>query len=246
VLSPAAGLLLLALLGQQPKTYYWRDAAGQTHVTNTPPPADAEILEPPPPPAVEPGKPSARVVPVRQSDSLGGRQPVVLTEAQQQAWTALDAHLAQARAVGNRRTLEAAADSLVHDCLWGSGLWAMPLLPVLSLALMGLMGWWLAMGLRPDARIPLVGGFLLLGLGLGHLILNIFLYHPQAVRLRQNLELLELHMGAGRPPRPERRALLQLRYQALEQAAEPTRAPWQFPREVAALREAVKQVMVEP
>ena len=52
----ATGLLLLALLGQpQPRTYYWRDAAGQTHITNTPPPPDAQVLEAPPPPAVEPG-----------------------------------------------------------------------------------------------------------------------------------------------------------------------------------------------
>ena len=35
----AASLVCLALLGQgQPRTYYWRDAAGQTHITNTPPP----------------------------------------------------------------------------------------------------------------------------------------------------------------------------------------------------------------
>lgn len=246
MMSAAAGLLILALLGQQPRTYYWRDAAGQTHITNTPPPPDAQILEPPPPPAVERGKRGAGMVPLRQSDSRGGREQVVLTPIQQQAWTALDAHLATARSQGDRRTLLAVADSLIHDCLWGNGLWAMPALPLLALTLMGLMGWWLALGLRPGARIPLIGGFLLLGLAFGHLLLNIFLYHPQAARLRQNLELLELHMGTDGALRPERQALLQQRYQALERAAEPTQAPWRFPEEVRALREAVKQVMVEP
>ena len=243
MVTAAAGLLVLALLAQPSRTYYWRDASGQTHVTNTPPPSDAEILEPPPPPGVEPGRPH-RIQPLRQSENPGHRQ-VVLNPVQKQAWDALDQHLLKARAASDRRTLEAVADSLIHDCLWGNGLWAMPLVPLLSLALMGLMGWWLALGLNPGLRMPVVGGFLLLGLAFGHLLLNVFLYHPQSARLVQNLELLELHMG-GRVPRPERHALLQQRYQALEQAAEPTRAPWHFPGEVRALRETVKQVMVDP
>lgn len=242
----ATGLLVLALLGQQPRTYYWRDATGQTHITNTPPPANAELLDAPPPPAVEPGTTVARVVPVRQSDSQGGRQKVVLSPTQEAAWTALDTHLAKARAAGNRHTLEAVADSLIHDCLWGNGLWAMPMLPALALVLMGLMGWWLALGLPTDSRLPLMGGFLVLGLAFGHLLLNIFLYHPQSIRLRQNLELLELHLGTGKPLGLEHRAKLQKRYLALEQAAEPTQAPWRFPEEVRSLRQTIKQVMVEP
>jgi hypothetical protein len=242
----AASLLLLALLGPaEPRTYYWRDATGQTHITNTPPPADAEILESPPPPAVEPGK-SGRLVPIRQSASRGGNRQVVLTPVQQQAWQSLDQRLAKARSEGDRRTLEAVTDSLIWDCLWGSGLWAMPALPLLSVLLMGLMGWWLALGLRPGSQIPLVGGFLLLGLAFGHLLLNVFLYHPQSVRLRQNLELLEHHMGTGRTLRPEYRHLLQTRYQALDKAVDPLQAPWHFPAEVKVLREAMKRVMVEP
>ena len=242
----AAGLLVLALLGQpQLRTYYWRDAAGQTHITNTVPPSDAEILEPPPPPGVEPGK-ATRPEPVRQSASLGGHRPVVLNSVQEEAWDALNQHLAMARTEGDRRTLEGVADSLIHDCLWGSGLWAMPVVPLLSVVLMGLLGWWVALGLREGSQAPLVSGFLLLGLACGHLLLNVFLYHPQAVRLRQNLELLERHMGTGKALRPEYRTLLQRRYQALEQAAEPLQAPWRFPAEVRTLREAMKQVMVEP
>ncbi|WP_257306938.1 DUF4124 domain-containing protein [Geothrix campi] len=243
MVTAAAGLLVLALLGQPSPTYYWRDASGQTHVTNTPPPADAEILDPPPPPGVEPGR-RQRIQPIRPSESAGGRR-VVLNPIQKQAWDALDQHLLKARTASDRRTLEAVADSLIHDCLWGNGLWAMPLVPFLAFALMGLLGWWLALGQAPGLRLPVVGGFLLLGLAFGHLLLNVFLYHPQSARLQQNLELLEVHMG-GRMPRPERHALLQQRYQALAQAAEPTQVPWRFPGEVRALRETVKQVMVDP
>ncbi len=241
-----AGLLVLALLGQpRARTYYWRDAAGQTHITTAPPPSGAEMLDSPPPPAVEPGK-AVRPEPVRQSASKGGNRGVVLNSVQQEAWDALNQHLAKARTEGDRRTLEGVADSLIHDCLWGSGLWAMPVVPLLSVLLMGLLGWWLALGLREGSLAPLISGFLLLGLALGHLLLNGFLYHPQAVRLRQNLELLEQHMGTGKALRPEYRTLLQQRYQALEQAAEPFQAPWRFPAEVKTLREAMKQVMVEP
>jgi hypothetical protein len=91
-----------------------------------------------------------------------------------------------------------------------------------------------------------VTGFLLLGLALGHLLLNVFLYHPQALRLRQNLELLEQHMGTGRALRTDHQRLLQQRYQALEKAANPLQPPWQFPLEVDTLRAAMKQVMVDP
>jgi hypothetical protein len=241
-----AGLLVLALLGQaQPHTYYWRDVAGQTHITNTPPPPDAEILQAPPPPAIEPGK-AGRPELVRQSSSLGGQRQVTLSPLQRQAWGALDELLAKARNQGDRRTLEAAADSLISDCLWGHGLWVIPAAPVLAVALMGLLGWWLAIGLRSGLQVPMVTGSLLLGLALGQLLLNVFLYHTQAVRLRQNLELLEQHLGTGKALGPDHRRLLQQRYQALDQAADPLQPPWRFPVEVNALRAAMKQVMVEP
>lgn len=242
----AASLLCLALLGQaQPRTYYWRDAAGQTHITNTPPPGDAEILDAPPPTAVEPGRPGDLDL-IRPSAVRGGQSQLALTLTQKQDWEALDRHLAQARSRGDLRTLAAVTDSLIQDCLWGSGLWAMPALPVISVLLLGLLGWWVALGLRPTFHVPLVGGFLVLGLLFGHLLLNAFLYHPQAVRLRQNLERLEHHLGTGKALRPEQRASLQQRYQALEKATEFFSPPWRFPAEVKVLREAMKKVMVEP
>ncbi len=242
----AVALATLVLLGQAaPRTYRWRDAHGQVQITNTPPPPGAEVLEAPPPQAVEPGH-LGRPELVRQSANKGGHREVQLSPAQRQAWEALNRRLAKARSEGDRPTLEAVADSLIYDCLWGNGLWAMPAVPLLSVALMGLLGWWLALGFRSAPRLPLVAGFILLGAGFGHLVLNVFLYHPQAVRLRQNLELLEQHMGTGKALCPEHRTLLQHRYQALEQAAEPLQAPWRFPAEVKALRQAMKQVMVEP
>ncbi len=230
----------------QSRTYYWRDASGQTHITNTSPPSAAELLDAPPPVAVEPGQAYERPVPIRQSAGRGDHSDIVLTVAQQQVWSALDRELAKARATGDQRTLQAAGGYLIQDCLWGSGLWAMPLLPILSILLMVLLGWWLALGLPHRARLPLVLGFLGLGAAFGHLLLTVFLFHPQAVRLRQNLELLEYHSGLGRPLRAEQRSLLQAHYHALEAAADPLQPPWRFPSEVQKLRETVRQVMVAP
>jgi Domain of unknown function (DUF4124) len=241
-----AGILALALFGQaQPTTYYWRDAAGQTHITNTPPPPDAEVLQAPPPPAVEPGKTSRPEV-VRQSTGLDGQHQVQLSPVQQQAWGVMEERLARARAEGDRQTLEAVADSLVSDCLWGHGLWAMPAAPLVTVALLGLLGWWLALGLRTSLHAPLVAGSLLLGLVLGHVLLNALLYRSQAQRLRQNLKLLEQHLGAGKALRPEQRRLLELHQLALGKAADPRQPPWRFPLEVKTMRAILKQVMVEP
>ena len=241
-----AGLLALALLGQAaPRTYYWRDAAGQTHITNTPPPPGAEILETPPHPAVERGRVGRPDV-VRQGTGLDGDRQEMLSSVQLQAWDALDQRLAKARSEGDHQTPVIVADSLISDCLWSHGLWAMPAAPLLAVVLMGLLGRWLALGLRAGLHAPLIAGFLLLGLALGQVLLNVFLYHPQAARLRQNLELLEQHLGSGRALRQDHQRLLEQRYRALEQAADPLRPPWQFPLEVRNLRAALKQVMVEP
>lgn len=245
-MNAAAGLLVLALLGPPPaRTYTWRDAAGQTHITSTPPPPGAELLEPPPPPAVELGRP-APPLPRQEASGLEAPPREQLNSTQQQAWTSLDQHLARARAGKDQRTLEAVANSLLQDSLWGHGLWVMPLVPVLALALLGLLGWWFALGLPTSLRLPVLGGSLLLGLAFGHLLLTVFLYQPQAVRLQRNLELLELHLGIGRAPGPTQRALLQGHYRALEAATTLSQPPWRFPAEVRSLRADLKQVMVEP
>ena len=239
----APGLLALALLVQPKQVYQWRDAKGQPHVTNTPPPPGAELMEPPPPSAVAEGRPGSAGRP--RSPRMDHRR-AALSSAQQAAWRALEARLAGARAQHDRLTLEAVTDSLINESLWGGGLWAIPLLPALSVTLMGLLGWWLALGLRPGTQLPVVGGFLLLGLAFGQILLASFLYHPQAQRLRENMELLELHNGSLREVRPENQALLQRRYQAVEDAADPLQPPWRFPAQVAALRRDVQRVMVDP
>jgi hypothetical protein len=216
------------------------------HITTTPPPSDAEILEAPQAPGVEIESVARPEVVHQKNVDRSGHRQVTLSPAQKLAWAALDQKLAQARAQGDRRVLEAVTDSLIDDCLWGNGLWVMPVVPLLSVVLMGLLGWWLALGLSSGPKTPLIAGFLLLGLGFGHLLTKLLLYHPQSDRLRQNLELLEHHLGTGQDLRPEYQLRLQQRYLAMEQAAELQQAPWRFPAEVKALHATMTQVMLEP
>ena len=169
-----------------------------------------------------------------------------LTPAQREAWSALDQHLARARSAGDQRTLAATVESLFDDSLWGRGLWALSTAPLLGLALLGLIGWWVALGLRAPLRLPALVGFLLVGLALGQVLLATFLYRPQAARLRQNLQRLEVHTGLGRPLPAAERLRLRQRYADLERVASPAQPPWRFPGEVERLRRDFLQVMVAP
>ena len=240
-MRPIPGLMALLLLPQPRPMYHWRDAQGQLHVTDAPPPPDAVMvrmpsassaIQPEPPGAARPARP------VRAREA--GLSPV-----QRAAWQALDQRMALARSRNDPRTLEAIADSLVDDCLWNGGLWARPILPVLAIAVMGLLGWWLALAQGLALRIPILTGFLLLGMAFGQMLLAVFLYQPQAYRLRRNLALLEVHLG-GPDLSPAHAALLQQRYRALQEGAGTFQPPWRFPAEVLALRHALKQVVVDP
>lgn len=242
----AAGLLALALLAQPtPRAQAWRDAAGRTHITNTPPPPGAELLQPPSASGIETGKGTTLEPSLTAVASEAPPDPS-LTPAQREAWNALEQHLARARSAGDQRTLTATIESLFDDSLWGRGLWALALAPILTLALLGLSGWWVALGLRPPLRLPVLLGSLLLGLALGQALLGTLLYRPQAAHLKQNLQRLEVHTGLGQPLPAAQRLRLRQRYADLERSASPAQPPWRFPAEVQRLRQDFLQVMVAP
>ena len=242
----AAGLLALALLAQPTSpTHAWRDAAGRTHITSTPPPPGAVLLKPPSASAIENGT-ATPPEPTLVAPGPEAPPDPSLTPAQREAWSALDQHLSRARSTGDQRTLAATVESLFDDSLWGRGLWALAAAPLLGLVLLVLVGWWVALGLRAPLRFPVLAGFLLAGLALGQVLLATFLYRPQAARLRQNLQRMEVHTGLGRPLPAAERIRLRQRYADLERIASPAQPPWRFPEEVASLRRDFLQVMVAP
>lgn len=231
---------------QAPRVYRWKDDKGKIQITNTPPPPGAELLSDPPPPLALEADRGERLV-VRQSGRASRTKAADLTPEQVAAWEALDKAMAEARKQGNRRTLEAVVSLLIDQSRWSNGLGFVALLPLVALALMALLGWWIAYNLPRSQRRGVIAAFTFSGLVLGQILLSHFLYRPQFFRLRLNLTLLTDHyLGGDLRVGPKNRELLRERWAALEAATGPLNAPWRFPAEVGALEDTLKRVVVEP
>ncbi|MBI4912772.1 MAG: DUF4124 domain-containing protein [Acidobacteria bacterium] len=242
-----SALLLLALsvlLPGQTQMYRWKDKKGVEHVTNTPPPPGATALEVPP--AQNGREPGAGSPPAADPPERAPRKNLQgLSEQQLERWRALDLRLEEARNKKDAATIEAVVEGLFRESLWGSGLWALPLLPLATLAFLILLGWWIATGLRPPASVAVVGLAAVLGLGLAHLTLTRFLFRNQFLRLQSNLAVLEQHLG-GRSPRPSNQEALRQHLQTLEAAARPVSPPWAFFLETRAAEDTMIRVALDP
>ncbi|HJV23616.1 MAG TPA: DUF4124 domain-containing protein [Holophagaceae bacterium] len=229
-----------------PKVYRWKDEKGKIQITNTPPPPGAPVLEEPPPPMALESDRGDKLL-VRQSGGSARSKPADLNPEQQAAWEALDKALGQARRRGDKATLQAVVSSLISESRWSNGLGFVALMPAVALALMGLMGWWIAFNLPGSQRRPLIGAFVFSGLVLGQLMLCQFLYRPQFFRMRLNLTLLtDFYLGGDLRMGPKNREAVQAHWSKLEAASSPLSAPWRFPAEVSALEDTLKRVVVEP
>ncbi len=242
-----AALLLLASLslsGQQPQIYRWKDRSGREHVTNTPPPPDATPLSVPP--LENTKEPEAKPVPTPHPAPGDSLPPKPLSREQDLAWKATAQRLAEARGRGDVQVLESTADSILQEALWGNGAWALVLLPLTTLALVTLLGWWLASGLQRPLALALTLLFGLVGLGLAHLCLAHFVYRLQAQRLVSAVSALKQHLGTAQGPSPESLRKLDARLLSLEPTLQPSAPPWRFPQEVRTLGEVLRQVVVNP
>lgn len=238
-------LVLAGALGAQSEIYRWKDKKGKEHVTNTPPPAGAVPLEVPPPKNQKEAE-AGRAEAVAEPAPRAPEAPIPgLNDQQRERWKALDQRLEEARTKKDTATIEAVVEGLFRESLWGNGLWAIPLLPLATLALVGLLGWWAAGGLRQPLAGLLLSGALLAGLVLAQVTLSRFLYRNQYLRLQTNLAILERHLG-GRVPRAANRQALQQHYAALEAAARPLAPPWAFLLEARAAEDTMVRVALEP
>ncbi len=229
-----------------PQVYRWKDEKGNIQITNTPPPPGAELLtEAPPPMALEADRGDRLVV--RQSGRASRAKASDLTPDQVSAWEALDKAMGEARRQGHKKTLEAVVSLLIDNSRWSNGLGFVALMPAVALALMTLLGWWIAYHLPPFQRRILVGAFTFSGVVLGQILLSHFLYRPQFYRLRLNLTLLTEHyLGGDLRVGPRNREALAAHWEALDAASGPLSPPWRFPAEVEALEDTLKRVVVEP
>ena len=236
--------LTVALAGQQ-DVYRWKDKKGKEYVTNTPPPAGAVPLEVPPPKNQKEAEANAGGAAAEQAPKPPETPLPGLSESQREQWKALDQRLEEARTKKDTAAIEAIVEGLFRESLWGNGLWAIPLLPLATLALVTLLGWWVASGLRQPIAGIFLGVAVLGGLALAQLTLSRFLYRNQYLRLQTNLAILEHHLG-GKLPRASNRAALQQHYTSLEAACRPLAPPWTFLLEARAAEDTMIRVALEP
>jgi Domain of unknown function (DUF4124) len=234
----------LALVAQS-DIYRWKDKKGKEHVTNTPPPAGAIPLKVPPPQNQKEEEANSGGLVADQTPKPPEAPLPGLTGKQLERWKELDQRLEEARTKKDTTTIEAVVEGLFRESLWGNGLWAIPLLPLATLALVTLLGWWVASGLRQPLAGILIAIALLGGVALAQLTLSRFLYRNQFLRLQTNLNILEHYLG-GKLPRASNRQALQQHYAALEAAARPLAPPWAFLLEARVAEETMVRVALDP
>lgn len=234
----------LALLGEEPQLYRWKDQKGIEHVTNTPPPRGTTVLDVPPlENKKEPEQPLTKAHPIPLSNE---RSNPGLSLEEQASWRSLGIRLRDARAKGDHPALERAADEVVSHALWGNGIWALTLLPLAILALLTLLGWWAGSALQGAQGHALILLFLLVGLGFAHLCLVRFVYKLQTQRIRTSITALQTQLlEPGVPPTAAYRDLL-AQGAALEECLHLSTPPWHFPERVAVLKDALRRAVVAP
>lgn len=229
----------------QSQIYRWKDAKGRLYITTTPPPPGATAIGIPPEQntkAPDLPKPLSKLGPVQLS--APPNQP--LSESQRGFWELLAQSLGDARAKGDRMELEAAADRIFMDSFWGNGLWVLPALPLASLLLLVLLGWLLASRMKGVAKGLVMFFFVVIGFGAAQITLAQFVYKAQVQRLTGNLMLLELNLGGGKFLSPDHKENLDARLKALDDGTRAASFPWKFIREAAAMKEALRQMVVDP
>jgi hypothetical protein len=241
VLIGVAVLAAPGLLGQSQQIYRWKDAKGRQHVTNSPPPPGAVPLDVPPAqtPAVPQSTPGAQD-PAQATPAPGPRRP------ESPEWRGFEERLESARKSRNLDAVANASDALLDQALWGGGTKALPLLPIATFALVVLLGWWVGSGMRRGPATVIMGCAVLAGLALAQFTLSSFLYQSQFTRVQARLNALDGHLGGGRAWRPEVKARLLEHLRSLERSTSPTAAPWDFPKEIQALRDFLPQALLEP
>lgn len=233
-------LVSVALFGQQPQLYRWKDRDGKEHVTNTPPPGNATpLVVPPLENKKEPEHDKAKAVPAHALNQPNHG-------ASEESWRVLGLQIRAARTQGDLPTLQQTAQKVLRHALWGDGLWALALLPVAALALVTLLGWWIGGTVEGVAGHLITVLAFVAGLGLAHLCLGRFIYRAQAQRLREAAAALQ---GQLLEPESQPTAALQdlqAKGAALEEGLSPKSPPWRFPSRVTAFKQALQQAMVSP
>jgi membrane-associated protease RseP (regulator of RpoE activity) len=229
----------------QAQIYRWKDAKGRLYITTTPPPPGAKELGLPPEQntrATEIPKPLVKPGPVQVSEPPN--HP--LSESQRGFWELLAQNLGDARTKGDRAELEAAADRIFNDSFWGNGLWVLPALPLATLLLLVLLGWVLASRMKGVAKGLVMLFFVILGVGAAQVTLARLVYKAQVQRLTGNLMLLELNLGGGKSLSADHKESLEAHIKDLGDGTRAGSLPWKYILDAAAMKQALRQMVVDP
>lgn len=229
----------------QSQIYRWKDAKGKLYITTTPPPPGAQVLGIPPEQNTrepELPKPLPKPGPVQVSEPPN--QP--LSESQRGFWELLAQNLGDARAKGDRAELESAADRIFMDSFWGNGLWVLPALPLASLLLLVLLGWVAASRMKGAAKGLTMACFVAAGFGAAHVTMARLVFKAQVQRLTGNLMLLELNLGGGKALSPDHKEALNARLKSLDDGTRAGAFPWVYFQDAAAMKQMLRQMVVDP
>lgn len=232
---------------QPPKpTYQWKDKAGKTHHTTSPPPSNATIISITTPQDFDLGANSDEDDTQPTPEELKLKIESVLDRGTVAYWRGVEDALHQARLSNDAKGQNGAVKAVVRHALWGSGLWALVALPFVVMAISALFAWWACESLAKRPKILAWTACGLTGLALSALGLNFALYGPQARRLDFALSMLPNYLGDGVEAKPANIQLISSQSEALQEAAEPYAPIWAFPLEVSRTRKAIRQLVVDP
>jgi len=232
---------------QPPKpTYQWKDKAGRTHHTTSPPPPNATIISITTPQDFDLGADSDEDDTQPTPEELKLKMESVLDRGTVAYWRGVEDALRQARLLNDTKGQESALKAVIRHALWGSGLWALAALPFVVMAISALFAWWACAKLAKRPKILAWTACALAGLALSALGLNFALYGPQARRLDFALSMLPNYLGDGVEAKLTNIQLIRSRSEALQEAVEPYAPIWAFPLEVRRTRKAVRQLVVDP
>lgn len=232
---------------QPPKpTYQWRDRAGRTHHTTSPPPQNATDISIITPQDFDLGADSNEDDTQPTPEELKLKLESVLDRGTVAYWRGVEDALRQARLSNDAKEQDGAAKAVVRHALWGSGLWALVALPFVVMATSALFAWWACASLAKRPKILAWTACGLAGLALSAIGLNFALYGTQARRLDFALSMLPNYLGDGVEAKPANIQLIHIRSEALQEAVEPHAPIWAFPLEVRRTRKAIRQLVLDP
>ena len=234
----------------RPTTYIWRDRAGRRYVTPFAPPANATIIE-----VVSHQHDEAEAEPAEMEilptpGEIRAEMESVFDKKTIIYWHDIETTLLEARLAGNNSEQIQTVDALIDDALWGKGLWVMPLLPLMVLAIFILLAWWTCSGISKPGKLSVKtltwALFVFVGIVLSHVVMQYALYFPQAKRMDFLLAMLPNYFGGHIEAKPDNLLIIQDHARALLDATSPMVPPWAFPMEVGNTKATLNRVVVDP